>query len=167
MEVRIEPMTAGDWLAVRDIYAQGIATRTATFQTEVPAWPAWDAAHLPEPRLVARDAGSGRVLGWVALSPVSDRCAYQGVAEASIYVAADARGQGIGRRLLGELLAAADRAGIWTVQVGVMAENHPSLALAERCGFRRVGVRERIGKLDGRWHDVVLLERRSPVVGTD
>lgn len=160
-------MDAGDWPAVRHIYEQGIATGSATFETQAPDWPAWDAGHLAEPRLVARAADDGAVLAWAALSPVSDRCAYRGVAEASIYVAERARRQGVGRRLLEELLDAAERAGIWTVQVGVMSENHASLALARRVGFRMVGTRERLGKLDGRWCDVVLLERRSAVVGVD
>jgi L-amino acid N-acyltransferase YncA len=159
----IEPMTAAHWPAVRAIYEEGIATGDATFETAAPAWAAWDRGHLPGHRLVATQ--DGRVVGWAALSPVSDRCAYAGVAEASVYVAAAAVGRGVGRALLDRLVAGAEAAGIWTVQAGVFPENRASLALHRRCGFRTVGVRERLGRLDGRWRDVVLLERRSPLVG--
>ena len=158
----IEPMTAGHWPAVRAIYQEGIATGDATFETVAPTWEAWDRSHLPDHRLVARR--DGRVVGWAALSPISDRCAYAGVAENSVYVAATAVRQGVGRALLSELVRRAEAAGIWTVQTGVFPENTASLALHHDCGFRSVGVRERIGKLDGRWRDVVLLERRSPLV---
>ena len=158
----IQLMTAAHWPAVRAIYEQGIATGDATFETAAPTWEAWDAGHLAGHRLVA--AAGGRVVGWAALSPVSDRCAYAGVAEASVYVAADAAGRGVGRALLGRLVAGAEDAGIWTVQAGIFPENRASLALHRRCGFRTVGVRERLGRLDGRWRDVVLLERRSPLV---
>jgi L-amino acid N-acyltransferase YncA len=161
--LRVEPMLPADWPAVAAIYADGIATGNATFETEVPSWERWDASHLAEHRLVAR--GGGEVLGWAALAPVSDRCAYAGVAENSLYVAEGARGLGVGRRLLTELVERAERAGIWTVQTGVFPENTGSLALHLRCGFRVVGVRERIGQLHGRWRDVVLLERRSDVAG--
>jgi L-amino acid N-acyltransferase YncA len=166
MEVRITPMAAADWPACRRIYAEGIATGLATFETAAPEWEAWDAAHLAAGRLVARDRAGG-VVGWAALSPVSDRCAYEGVAEVSVYVAAEARRRGVGGALMGALLAAADDAGIWTVQAGVLLENRGSLALADRAGFRVIGIRERIGRLDGRWRDVMLLERRSAVVGVD
>jgi L-amino acid N-acyltransferase YncA len=159
----IHAMTPDDWPAVRAVYEEGIATGDATFETAAPGWAAWDRGHLPDPRLVAgRD---GRVVGWAALSPVSDRCAYAGVAEVSVYVAAAAAGQGAGRALLTELVRRAEAAGIWTLQAGVFPENTASLALHHRCGFRTVGVRERLGKLDGSWRDVVLLERRSPLVG--
>jgi L-amino acid N-acyltransferase YncA len=158
----IKPMTAGHWPAVRAIYQHGIATGDATFETAAPTWAAWDAGHLAGHRLVA--ATDGEVVGWAALSPVSDRCAYAGVAEVSIYVAAGAAGRGVGRALLERLVAGAEAAGIWTLQAGVFPENAASLALHRRCGFRTVGVRERLGKLDGRWRDVVLLERRSPLV---
>ena len=127
----------------------------------MPAWEEWDRAHLPEPRLVAV---GGRVLGWAALSPVSDRCCYAGVAEDSVYVAPDAHGHGVGRALLEHLVRDAERAGIWTIQAGMFPENAASVALHRRCGFRVVGVRERLGRLDGRWRDVLLLERRSAVV---
>lgn len=152
-----------DWPAVETIYRAGIATGMATFETETPPWAQWDAAHRPDCRLVAR-AGD-RVLGWAALSPVSERCVYAGVAESSIYIAAAARGQGIGKRLLGALIAASEAAGIWMLQTGIFPENAASLALHKACGFRIVGTRERIGQLHGVWKDVVFLERRSPVVG--
>jgi L-amino acid N-acyltransferase YncA len=159
----VEPMAPGDWDAVRRIYADGIASGDATFETEPPAWETWDAAHLPDHRLVAR-AEDGTVAGWVAASPVSDRCAYAGVVESSIYVDRAWQGRGVGRRLLEAFLASTEAAGIWTVQTGVFPENDASIRLHEACGFRRVGVRERLGKRDGRWRDVVLLERRSPAV---
>jgi L-amino acid N-acyltransferase YncA len=158
----IDPMTEAAWPAARAIYEEGIAGGDATFETAAPGWAAWDHGHLADHRLVA--TRGGRVVGWAALSPVSDRCAYAGVAEASVYVAAAAAGQGVGRALLTELVSRAEAAGIWTVQAGVFPENTASLALHRRCGFRTVGVRERLGKLDGRWRDVVLLERRSPLV---
>jgi L-amino acid N-acyltransferase YncA len=161
----VEPMAPADWPAVAEIYAQGIATGDATFETEVPAWERWDAAHLAGHRLVARDRAGGEVLGWAALAPVSDRCAYAGVAENSVYVADRARGRGLGRLLLTELVTRAELAGIWTVQTGVFPENEASLALHAACGFRVVGVRERLGRLNGRWRDVVMLERRSSAVG--
>jgi L-amino acid N-acyltransferase YncA len=158
----IQPLTADHWPAVRAIYEQGIATGDATFETTAPGWAAWDRGHLAGHRLVA--TAGGRMVGWAALSPVSERCAYAGVTEASVYVAAAAAGQGVGRALLERLVADAEAAGIWTVQAGVFPENTASLALHRRCGFRTVGVRERLGKLGGRWRDVVLLERRSPLV---
>jgi L-amino acid N-acyltransferase YncA len=158
----IAPLTAGDWAAVRAIYEEGIATGQATFETEAPSWEAWDAAHLPEPRLVARR--DGEIVAWAALTPVSERCVYEGVADLSIYVAERARGQGLGRTLLSELVAASERSGIWTLQAGVFPENEASLALHRSCGFRAVGVQERIGKHHGAWRDVVLLERRSEEV---
>ena len=151
-----------DWPAVRAIYEAGIATGNATFETAAPDWPAWDAAHLADHRLVARDGG--RVLGWAALAPVSDRCCYAGVAEDSVYVTPDAQGQGVGRQLLAAVVASAERAGIWTVQTGIFPENQASVRLHQACGFRVVGVRERLGQLHGRWRDVLLLERRSPTI---
>jgi L-amino acid N-acyltransferase YncA len=152
-------MGPGDWPRVASIYAAGIATRNATFETEVPTWEAWDAAHLPEHRFVAADADD--VVGWVALTGYSDRCCYRGVADLSIYVDPAAQGRGVGRTLLDHVVRDAERSGIWTLQAGVFPENAASLALHRRCGFRVVGTRERIGKLDGVWRDVVLLERRS------
>jgi phosphinothricin acetyltransferase len=159
----LRPLVAEDWPAVRAIYEEGIATKNATFETAAPSWDTWDAKHAKAARLVAVTAEA--VVGWAALSPVSDRCAYAGVAEVSVYVAAAARGQGVGLRLLRELVAQSEQQGIWSLQAGILPENAASLAIHERCGFRVVGTRERLGQLDGRWRDVVLLERRSRVVG--
>ena len=156
----IRDLRPGDWSEVSHIYAEGIATRNATFETEVPSWDAWNLAHLADHRLVA--VADGDVLGWIALVPVSRRACYRGVAEVSAYVAEEARGQGIGGALLAEVIESAERAGIWTLETGVFPENAPSLALLKRFGFREVGIRERISQLDGVWRDVVLLERRSP-----
>jgi len=164
--VAIDAMSAADGPAVLAIYAEGIASGHATFQTEVPGWAEWDAAHLPTPRLVARD-GDGRVLGWCALSPVSKRAVYAGVAEESVYVAAAARGRGIGRLLLEAMVRESEAAGIWTMQTGIFPENAASIALHEAFGFRVLGTRERIGRHHGRWRDVVFMERRSGVAGRD
>lgn len=158
----IEPLVPEHWDDVARIYAEGIATRLATFETEVPSWEAWDRSHLEQHRFVATN--NGAVLGWAALAPVSDRCVYGGVAENSVYVAEAARGQGVGRGLLDALVASSEQAGIWTIQTGVFPENEASVRLHESVGFRVVGRRERLGKLDGVWRDVLLLERRSPVV---
>jgi L-amino acid N-acyltransferase YncA len=163
MGVAIHELTRAAWPQVRRIYEEGIATGNATFDTAAPEWAAWDRGHLPGHRLVA--TLGGRVVGWAALSPVSERCCYAGVAEVSVYVTGAAAGRGVGRALLDELVRRAEAAGIWTVQAGVFPENTASLALHRRCGFRTVGVRERLGQLDGRWRDVVLLERRSPLFG--
>jgi L-amino acid N-acyltransferase YncA len=160
--MEVQTMQPEDWPAVQAIYEAGIATEDATFETVAPSWEAWDAAHLPAHRLVA--AEGHRVLAWAALAPVSDRCAYAGVAEDSIYVAADTQGRGVGRLLLGALVASAERGGIWTVQTGIFPENQASVRLHQACGFRVVGVRERLGRLHGRWRDVLLLERRSPAI---
>jgi L-amino acid N-acyltransferase YncA len=161
--MELQPMRPEDWPAVRAIYEAGIATGNATFETSAPEWPAWDAVHLADHRLVARD-DDGRVIGWVALAPVSDRCAYAGVAEDSIYVTPEAQGRGVGRVLLAAVVASAEQAGIWTVQTCIFPENEPSVRLHETCGFRVVGVRERLGRLHGRWRDVLLMERRSPAI---
>ena len=158
-------MQPADWPEVRAIYAEGIATGNATLETDAPEWQTWDAAHRADCRLVARR--DGRIIGWAALSPVSDRCSYEGVAEASIYVASDARGSGVGSQLMAELIAASEAAEIWTIQAGIFPENTASLRLAHRSGFRKVGVRERLGRDAGGWRDVCLLERRSRVVGTE
>jgi len=158
-------MTPDDWPAVRRIYLEGIATGVATFETRAPAWAAWDRDHRADCRLVARDP-DGRVVGWTAVSPVSGRCVYEGVVEESVYVAREARGRGVGRALLEALIGETERAGIWTVQAGIQAENEASIRLHEAVGFRRVGVRERLGRdAAGRWRDVVLMERRSTSVG--
>jgi L-amino acid N-acyltransferase YncA len=160
MEVR--DLRPDDWPEVARIFAEGIRTGNATFETEVPSWEAWDAAHLPEHRFVAER--QGRVVGWIALAPVSSRCCYAGVAEVSAYVDEEARGEGVGTALLARLIESSERGGIWTLETGVFPENEPSLRLLQRFGFRIVGTRERIGRMDGMWRDVVFLERRSEVV---
>ncbi len=159
----IEPMHAADWPQVARIYQEGIDTGLATLETSVPPWETWNAAHRPDCRLVARNGD--RILGWAALTPVSGRCVYAGVAEVSVYIAADARGQGVGKALLNALVEASEQAGIWTLQAGIFAGNPASIGLHRACGFREVGVRERLGQLHGVWQDVMLMERRSRVVG--
>jgi L-amino acid N-acyltransferase YncA len=162
-EPTIREMHPDDWPAVRDIYEAGIATGHATFETSAPTWEQWDHAHLAEHRLVA--AVDGDVAGWAALSPVSDRCVYGGVAENSIYIHPNHRDRGVGRTLLAVLIASSEAAGIWTLQTGIFPENAASLALHERVGFRIIGTRQRIGQLNGIWRDTLLLERRSTLVG--
>lgn len=161
--VVIEPMADSDWARVRAIYADGIATRNATFETVLPDWDEWDAGHLKSCRFVARQGSD--VVGWAALSAVSGRCVYSGVAEVSVYVAQPARGRKVGSKLLAALVKASEREGFWTLQAGIFPENVGSLQLHERFGFRVVGIRRRLGCLAGRWRDVVLMERRSEVVG--
>ena len=160
----IDNMQPSDWERVRSIYLEGIATGNATFETSAPAWARWDADHLSKPRLVFREGE--KVCGWAALSRVSGRCVYAGVAEVSVYVAQDQRGRGIGRDLLTALVHRAEQAGIWTLQAGIFPENRASIELHLKCGFREVGVRERLGQMAGVWRDVVLMERRSKVAGT-
>ena len=160
--VDVRDLRPYDWPEVSRIYAEGIATGNATFETEVPSWQAWDAGHLPEHRYIGtRD---DRVLGWIALAPVSARACYAGVTEVSAYVAAEARGSGIGKELLTAVISSSERDCIWTLQTGVFPENEASLGLLRRFGFRIVGTHERIGRLHGVWRDVVLMERRSEVV---
>jgi len=160
----IRPMTEGDWPAVAEIYRQGIATGDATFETTVPTWEVWDAAHHPAARLVRE--GPAGVDGFAAVSPVSRRSVYAGVAEVMVYVADDARGRGVGTLLLRALVEATEAAGIWTLNASIFPENGASIAIHEKAGFRVVGVRERLGRFrDGRWRDVVFMERRSGVVG--
>lgn len=154
----LRDMVERDWPAVAGVYAEGIATRMATFETVTPSWEEWDAGHLAAPRLVA--ALGDTMAGWAALSPVSRRAAYRGVAEVSVYVADNARRRGVGRALLGKLLQQADAAGLWTLQATIFTENLPSIRLHEQAGFRLVGRRERIARLDGRWRDTVVYERR-------
>lgn len=156
-------MTREDWPAVARVYAKGIETGQATFETAPPTWEEFDAGRLPGLRLVAFEDDT--LVGWAAVSPTSSRGCYAGVVEHSVYVAEGARGRGVGRALLDALLAAADRAGIWTIQTSIFPENTASIALHERVGFRVVGRRERIAQLDGAWRDTILLERRSPTVG--
>jgi len=164
-ETIINEMRPGDWDCVQAIYAEGIATQQATFETTAPTWPLWDASHLPCARLVARI--NETIVGWAALSPVSSRKVYAGVAEVSVYVSENQRGRGIGRQLLEALIAASELNGIWTLQAGIFPENITSLALHQSCGFRVVGRRERIGNMAGVWRDTILLERRSQRIGTD
>ncbi|MCA8833118.1 GNAT family N-acetyltransferase [Hymenobacter pini] len=160
----LQPMTAAHWPQVRAIYEAGMATGNATFEIKAPEWEAWDIGHLRHSRLVAVD-NAGRVLGWVALSPVSGRCVYGGVAEISIYVAAEARGQGVGRQLLQALIQESEANGIWTLQAGTFEENTASISLHTQAGFRVIGHRERIGQHQGVWRNTVQMERRSPTVG--
>jgi L-amino acid N-acyltransferase YncA len=159
----IYTMQESDWAAVRAIYLEGIATGNATFADSAPEWADWDLGHLRVCRLVARH--QKEVLGWAALSPVSSRCVYAGVVEVSVYVAARARGQGIGMMLLSELAVDSERAGLWTLQAGIFPENIASVEIHKGAGFRVVGIRERLGCQGGRWRDVLLMERRSIVVG--
>ncbi len=162
--MHIDDLTPTDWPAVRTIYEQGIATRLATFETAAPTWGEWDRKHLPFGRSVARDNShsvDAAILGWAALSPVSAREVYRGVAEVSVYVAAAARGRGVGTALLGALAEASERHGLWTLQASVFPENAASVRLHRRSGFREVGRRERIAQLDGVWRDTLLLERRA------
>lgn len=165
MNRRILPLRREHWAEVRRIYAEGISTGNATFETHPPEWEAFDAGHLSLCRWVA-DAG-GVISGWAALCPASSRCVYAGVAEVSVYVAEKARGRGVGRHLLGTLVASSEAAGFWTLQAGVFPENARSLAVHRDLGFREVGRRERLGRLAGRWRDILLLERRSRAVGVE
>jgi phosphinothricin acetyltransferase len=169
--VSVVPMRPDHAVQVLEIYRLGIDEGNATFETAAPTWDAFDASHLPDHRFVALDQGpghdldradAGTVLGWVAAVPVSERCVYAGVVEHSVYVHPAARGRGIGAALLAALAASTEAAGIWTIQSGIFPENTASLALHDRAGFRRVGVRERLGRHHGQWRDVVLVERRSP-----
>ena len=169
MNLTIRDMTGSDWPAVSDIYREGIETGHATFESEVPSWECWNETHLSSCRLVAEV--DGLVVAWAALSPVSDRCVYGGVAEVSVYVADAGRGHGVGTRSLRALIEASEAAGYWTLQAQMFPENEASVALHEKCGFRRVGCRSRLGKMSygpmaGVWRDVVLLERRSEEAGS-
>lgn len=171
MDFVVDKMKDEDWSAVQSIYREGIATGNATFETDAPEWEDWDRNHLRDCRLAARR--EGQVIGWAALSPVSGRCVYAGVAEVSVYVAASARGKGVGKALLRALVEESECEGVWTLQAGIFPENVASIALHKRCGFREVGRRERLGQMrpaaksaaGGTWRDVVLMERRSDVVG--
>jgi L-amino acid N-acyltransferase YncA len=163
MECVIDAMRPEDWPAVRAIYLDGLASGNSSFETDAPAWERWDAAHLAHSRFVVRQ--EDRVIGWAALAPTSARRCYAGVAEVSVYVAAAARGQGLGRRLLEAAIASAERRDIWTLQGATFPENTASIRLQLACGFRIVGRRERIAQHKGRWRDTILTERRSSVVG--
>lgn len=163
--MEIQPATLADWPAIAAIYRAGMRTGHATFQREdeIPDGPVWFAGKRPGSVIKAVD-GSGQVLGWAALSPVSTRPVYAGVTEVSIYVADHVRGQGVGRLLMAHLVAASEADGVWTLQAGIFPENQTSIRLHQQFGFRIVGVREKLGKMDGVWRDVVVMERRSPVV---
>src|SRR5947209_1522480 len=161
-----QKMRPEQWPRVRDIYLEGIATGQATFETDAPGWERWDSSHLPFARLVALADGE-RVAGWAALGPVSSRKVYEGVAEVSVYVAEEFRGARAGRALLEALVRESEAGGVWTLQASIFPENAASVALHLACGFREVGRRERVAKLEGAWRDAVLLERRSRVVGAD
>ncbi|MEO7971225.1 MAG: N-acetyltransferase family protein [bacterium] len=162
-KVQIRGLVKPDWPAVRAIYLAGIATGHATFETKAPAREAWNEAHFPAPRIVA--VSNGQVIGWAALSRVSSRAVYAGVGEVSVYVANETRGTGVGRALLTRLVSDSESNNIWTLQASIFPENTASLALHKSCGFREVGRRERIGKLEGVWRDTILYERRSDIAG--
>ena len=161
--VSIVPLEPRHWDRIRDIYLEGLATGEASFETRAPDWTEWDRAHLSRPRLAAVRAG--HLVGWIALSPVSPRHCYRGVAEVSVYVAGEARGQGVGRLLLQEAIRVSETVGVWTLQAVIYPTNLQSIRLHEGCGFRVVGRRERIAQREGVWRDTLLLERRSTVVG--
>lgn len=163
MNIQIRKMTPDDYPAVATIYGEGIQTGNATFQTDIPSWEAWDKAHVKSCRLVA--VSGGQVTGWAALTPVSERCVYGGVAEVSVYVGELFRGHGIGFSLLQELVAESEANSFWTLQAGIFPENTGSVRTHEKAGFRIVGKREKIGKMNDIWRDTLLLERRSAVVG--
>lgn len=167
MKILIKSLESQDWEVVKDVYLEGLATGQATFETEAPSQEEWDSAHLPFGRIGAYPESEGRLLGWAALSRVSKRKAYAGVAEVSVYVAAAARGQGVGRALLQALILESERNGIWTLQASIFPENQASLKLHESLGFRIVGHRERVSILNGVWRNTVILERRSKLVGVD
>jgi phosphinothricin acetyltransferase len=170
MEYKFETMKPADWEEVRAIYEEGIATENATFEPVVPDWEKWDSSHVPEPRLVVKV--EGRVAAWAALSRVSARKVYTGIAEVSIYVGEKFRGRGIGDALLAALVDASEKAGFWTLQGGIFPENTVSIELHKKHGFRVLGIREKVGRmafgrLQGKWRDVALMERRSKVAGID
>ena len=158
-------MESSDWPAVASIYEQGIATGFATFEKEIPAYEDWDRNHLKSCRIIA--AKEATVLGWAALSPVSSRCVYGGVAEVSVYVGTQHQGMGIGKLLMEKLISLSEKEGLWTLQSGIFPENLGSIKLHEQVGFRRIGHRERVGKLDGVWKDNVIFEKRSKRVGIE
>jgi L-amino acid N-acyltransferase YncA len=162
--MEIIKMLPHHWQDVKKIYEEGIKTRNATFQTAAPEWEEWNNSHLQTCRLIAVD---NVVVGWAALTPVSERCVYAGVAEVSVYVAQNARGKGVGKQLLQVLISESEQHNIWTLQAGIFPENIRSVKIHEACGFRVIGKRERIGKMNGVWRDTILLERRSNVAGID
>ncbi len=161
----IRTMIAEDWDSVSKIYAEGIATGYATFETHTPTFEQWDKAHISNCRFVAEQ--NGEIMGWAALSPVSSRCVYGGVGEVSVYIAAKSRGMGVGKMLMQQLIEESEKAGYWTLQSGVFPENEASIKLHEKVGFRFIGKRERVGKIHGVWKDNLLFEKRSDKVGVD
>jgi L-amino acid N-acyltransferase YncA len=163
--IHIETMQPNYWQEVRSIYEEGIRTGNATFESTAPEWEVWDQSHLKECRIIARKGD--KVLGWAALSPVSGRCVYAGVAEVSVYVSADARGKGIGKLLLEKLIDESEAANLWTLQAGIFPENVASVKLHEAYGFRNMGRWERIGKMNGVWRDTIIMEHRSKIIGND
>lgn len=163
--MEIVSMLPEHWPAVKAIYEDGLATGNASFQSSAPSWEEWNVSHLVHSRVVA--ANHGEIIGWAALTPVSGRCVYAGVAEVSVYVSLNQHGKGIGKALLESLISESESNGIWTLQAGIFPENKASIKLHENCGFRLIGLREKIGKMNGAWRDTALLERRSKVVGTD
>ncbi|MFC1564844.1 GNAT family N-acetyltransferase [candidate division KSB1 bacterium] len=170
MNIEIDPLTFQDWEQVRVIFIEGIASGHATFETEAPDWEEWDRSHIKSCRFTAKEGN--QILGWAALSPVSGRCIYSGVAEISVYVGKDHHGKGIGTKLLAKLIESSEKAGIWTLQAGIFPENTASIMIHKKLGFREVGCREKLGKMTygemkGKWRDVVILERRSNKTGID
>jgi L-amino acid N-acyltransferase YncA len=163
--ITVQVMHSTDWPLVKMIYEEGIKTGNATFETAAPAWEAWDNGHLKECRLIAKDGE--KIVGWAALSPVSGRCVYAGVAEVSVYVSNNARGKGVGKLLLQKLIEASEASNLWTLQAGIFPENIASIKIHEAAGFRIIGKRERIGKMNGMWRNTLLLERRSEKVGIE
>jgi phosphinothricin acetyltransferase len=161
--MKISAIIPSDYNDVKKIYLAGIATGNATFQTDAPSWEDWDKSHLSSCRIAAFD--NDEMLGWAALTPVSNRCVYAGVAEVSIYIAEQCRGKGTGNILLERLIAESEKEGLWTLQAGIFPENSASIKLHEKFGFRKIGYREKVGKMNGIWRDTILLERRSKVVG--
>ncbi|MGV3538238.1 MAG: GNAT family N-acetyltransferase [Rufibacter sp.] len=162
--VTLQPLQPAHYPQVKAIFEQGLATQNSSLETSAPTWESWDASHLPHSRLVALTS-TGEVAGWAALSPVSGRCVYGGVAEVSAYIGTAYQGQGIGNQLLQQLVQSSEANGIWTLQAGILKENEASVALHQKGGFRIVGLREKLGQLNGRWRDIYLLERRSTAVG--
>ena len=161
--IKLEKMQPADWHFVKQIYEEGISTSNATFQTSAPEWDEWNSSHLAHSRVVAKEGDN--ILGWAALTPVSGRCVYAGVAEVSVYVSDKARGKGLGKQLLQKLIEESEANNLWTLQAGIFPENIPSIKIHEDCGFRIIGKRERIGMMNGIWRDTVLLEKRSNKVG--
>jgi phosphinothricin acetyltransferase len=164
MDIKIRKFIINDWKHISEIYRQGIETGNATFETAVPSWVEWDRSHLNSCRLIAE--ADKEVLGWAALSPVSQRDVYKGVADISLYVSHSHKMKGIGRKLLAALIEESEKRGIWTLQASIFPKNTASIRLHLSCGFRKVGLREKIGKLGGKWKDTLIFERRSKIAGT-